>query len=751
MWTDLKAALGAVIKTNGAGEITGDVLNQALDSIVDNVGADASFKGVAIPSTNPGTPDGPVFYLASEKGDYPNFGGYAHNGKATKVISNASGSWVVSDTGIATKELSDSVERGVISSREAGLKETNIVYVPTQSEDINYPSKLGGTLYFNKTTVSGTHDIIFRGVRGDGTYANLSISFLEGQFVAWENTLEDFVGFRIYFGSGSTPGEVDFSIKGVDFPGEVARVDADIAALQSQVNENLYARAEAFDSSIFTIPGFMRPAGTLSTSSVYLRSDYLDVNFAKLYIHTKVASVSVSPAVFFDESYTYISGYTAGDTNEADFEIDVPLNAKYVILSMVENHLGIFSAEADVGVSSFLGKSEKVYVSTTGDDGNTGGISSPFSTIGKATREVSENGEIILREGDYSGEEFDLANINKIRAKTGERVRLIYGAEINAASLSGGYTRVFEAAYAGAINSAYFLWQHDMEDEETVISIEDRHPLHRGRRTRMPSTRVYPAASIAEIESTVDKLMWFLDGGVLYFSKTTGSDLAVNPIRFSTGQTLTASKEKHISMVGIDLLHVVLKTANLSGSIRDVSVGMANASGVIATDKTVGLTLENVEVFGGNNDGFNGHTTDPNTLIYAKQTTVKFINCHGHDNFDDGESHHEYCEVYMEGGLYEFNGSACTPASGCHATYNNVMAANNGGHNWSNADGTGFSAQGSALDGGVDTNVYCYSCLSKNNVIGFRGLDNSSKFINCISQNNITPFENGEQLNCTTL
>jgi len=91
-WTDLKASVAAVIKTNGNQEITGALLQSTLNSIIDQVGANASYKGVAIPSTNPGTPDALVFYIASTQGTYANFGGFVLDG-GFAVLSNVSGSW----------------------------------------------------------------------------------------------------------------------------------------------------------------------------------------------------------------------------------------------------------------------------------------------------------------------------------------------------------------------------------------------------------------------------------------------------------------------------------------------------------------------------------------------------------------------------------------------------------------------------------------------------------------------------------
>lgn len=51
-----------------------DTNNKSLDDILRPLIENAVFAGVATTSTNPGTPDGNVFYLASEAGTYANFG-----------------------------------------------------------------------------------------------------------------------------------------------------------------------------------------------------------------------------------------------------------------------------------------------------------------------------------------------------------------------------------------------------------------------------------------------------------------------------------------------------------------------------------------------------------------------------------------------------------------------------------------------------------------------------------------------------
>ena len=60
-YEQLKAAVSAVIKTNGNQEITGAVMQNALLSIISTVGDNATFAGIATPDTNPGTPDQTFF------------------------------------------------------------------------------------------------------------------------------------------------------------------------------------------------------------------------------------------------------------------------------------------------------------------------------------------------------------------------------------------------------------------------------------------------------------------------------------------------------------------------------------------------------------------------------------------------------------------------------------------------------------------------------------------------------------------
>jgi len=78
-WEDLKQSITDVIYTNSVNAITGDGLQGELHRICDALGENATYAGVAVPATNPGTPDGTVYYFASEMGTYTHFSGIVIN------------------------------------------------------------------------------------------------------------------------------------------------------------------------------------------------------------------------------------------------------------------------------------------------------------------------------------------------------------------------------------------------------------------------------------------------------------------------------------------------------------------------------------------------------------------------------------------------------------------------------------------------------------------------------------------------
>lgn len=74
--TNSKIADGAITTAKIAdAAVTNEKLSTDIQSLIRNLSKTATFAGIATPTTNPGTPDGNVFYIANGKGTYTNFGG----------------------------------------------------------------------------------------------------------------------------------------------------------------------------------------------------------------------------------------------------------------------------------------------------------------------------------------------------------------------------------------------------------------------------------------------------------------------------------------------------------------------------------------------------------------------------------------------------------------------------------------------------------------------------------------------------
>ena len=92
-YENLKTAIKQAIKQNGNQEITGAILQNSLLSIINSIGIGSLYAGIAIPSTNPGTTDGNVFYLAGISGVYSNFGVTLQDEIAV-IANTGNNSWV---------------------------------------------------------------------------------------------------------------------------------------------------------------------------------------------------------------------------------------------------------------------------------------------------------------------------------------------------------------------------------------------------------------------------------------------------------------------------------------------------------------------------------------------------------------------------------------------------------------------------------------------------------------------------------
>ena len=72
-YNNLKTAIQQVIKQNGKQEITGDILRSTLLAMVNSIGKNYQYVGIATPELDPGSPDQNAMYITSQNGVYANF------------------------------------------------------------------------------------------------------------------------------------------------------------------------------------------------------------------------------------------------------------------------------------------------------------------------------------------------------------------------------------------------------------------------------------------------------------------------------------------------------------------------------------------------------------------------------------------------------------------------------------------------------------------------------------------------------
>lgn len=111
------------------GAVTINKLEPSIQSLITNISKNASFAGIATPTTNPGIPGGPMFYISTEKGTYTNFGGIEVTDDEV-VILHYDTTWHKIATGIASKDKVTELESEVyplVNEQTNNLSSNNII------------------------------------------------------------------------------------------------------------------------------------------------------------------------------------------------------------------------------------------------------------------------------------------------------------------------------------------------------------------------------------------------------------------------------------------------------------------------------------------------------------------------------------------------------------------------------------------------------------------------------------------------
>lgn len=124
-YEQLKQAVSNVIKSNGTQAITGQVLQNTLLTIINTIGGNMQFAGVANVKTNPGTPDKNLFWIASQSGTYVNFGNIVLNPGESAVLTWKNGAFAKAILGLATDKRVEELIQSLSSYRRGYVLENN--------------------------------------------------------------------------------------------------------------------------------------------------------------------------------------------------------------------------------------------------------------------------------------------------------------------------------------------------------------------------------------------------------------------------------------------------------------------------------------------------------------------------------------------------------------------------------------------------------------------------------------------------
>lgn len=230
-YEQLKQAIASVIKTNGNQEITGAIMQNVLNTIVSTVGANRTFVGIANKNTNPGTPDGNVFYIAYTAGNYVNFQFRADyltvKPGELAILYNEKTYWDKFVIGMSLDgviALANTTNQINATGRYA-YTDTGIVMGSNEgSQKVRTFLVAGQSYQFTLTPVGGNASVNIQGIKADGTFGIIgSMTLTPDGATKTVTPTENYYGFTIFYGSQTTATSVNvlFEIpttEGMSFP-----------------------------------------------------------------------------------------------------------------------------------------------------------------------------------------------------------------------------------------------------------------------------------------------------------------------------------------------------------------------------------------------------------------------------------------------------------------------------------------------------------------------------------------------------
>lgn len=181
-------------------------LSTDIQSLISNLSKTATFAGIATPTTNPGTLNGHVFYIANGKGTYTNFGGIDVT-EDDVVILYYDTSWHKNATGIASQEKLTELE----------YNKLNISDYCNPEDFIKRDIQLESGVYYDKDTLERRSHTKFSALRIDGVSAGVrfhykcSIAYNSVAAVIFVDANNTIIS-RLYDDNTSTPVLIDIDL-----------------------------------------------------------------------------------------------------------------------------------------------------------------------------------------------------------------------------------------------------------------------------------------------------------------------------------------------------------------------------------------------------------------------------------------------------------------------------------------------------------------------------------------------------------
>ena len=178
-WTTLSNSIKSIIKSNNNQEINGSNLQSVLLSIVNSLGNNAQFVDTATPETNPGDLDYNAFYLATEPGTYPNFGGLTVNKDEVVIFKNNTNSktWQKKAINLMPTYSMMSFNRYVFTNNSEVNRFIKELYVP--NKEFSYLQGKTCVIDIQKASLH----------QSDGRYYNLFRFRIYGEDIGPDNNL----------------------------------------------------------------------------------------------------------------------------------------------------------------------------------------------------------------------------------------------------------------------------------------------------------------------------------------------------------------------------------------------------------------------------------------------------------------------------------------------------------------------------------------------------------------------------------